>query len=52
MRWQIEQKVLAHKGCQVDHLGSVQFGVYGERGHLNVVYKILQARYATQLHWL
>ena len=30
----------------------MQLGVNGKCRHLNVVHEILQARYATQLHWL
>src|SRR5437868_630000 len=52
MRWQIEQKILAKKRREVDRLGATQLSMYGECGHLNVVHKILQARYATQLRWL
>src|SRR4029077_13690447 len=52
MRWQVEQKVLANTRREVDLLGAMQLGVYGECGHLNVVHKNLQARYATQLRWL
>ena len=52
MRWQVEQKVLAYKWRQVDRLRPMQFGMYGERWHLNIVHKILQTRYAAQLHWL
>src|SRR5437764_9723042 len=52
MRWQIEQKILTNRRRAVDRLGATQLGVYGECGHLNVVHKILQARYATQLHRL
>jgi hypothetical protein len=52
MGWQVEQEVLAYKRREIDRLWPMQFSVHGKCGHLNFVYKFLQARYATQLNWL
>src|SRR5213595_2549764 len=44
MCWQIEQEVLAYKRREVDGLGAMQFGVYGERGHINLCTKLMCPR--------